>query len=137
MISELHKHTILIVEDEASLRHALRDKFTREGYIVLDAKDGELGLALAIKEEPELILLDMMMPKMDGMTMLTALRLTGSWGNTVPVLLLTNLGSDDKLAMKEITEDPRAQYLVKSNWPLGKLVEKVRETVTLQGVYNY
>ncbi|MEK7201463.1 MAG: response regulator, partial [Patescibacteria group bacterium] len=98
---------------------------------------GELGLALAIKEEPELILLDMMMPKMDGMTMLTALRLTGAWGNTVPVLLLTNLGSDDKLAMKEITEDPHAQYLVKSNWPLGKLVEKVRETVTLQGVYNY
>lgn len=132
MTTELHKHTILIVEDEVSLRHALRDKFVREGFIVLDAKDGELGLALALKEEPELILLDMMMPKMDGMAMLTALRAASSWGSQVSVLLLTNLGSDDKLAMKEITEDPHAQYLVKSNWPLGKLVEKVRETVTLK-----
>lgn len=130
MNSEFHKHTILIVEDEVSLRLALRDKFMREGFIVLDAKDGELGLALALKEEPELILLDMMMPKMDGMAMLLKLRTTGSWGSMVPVLLLTNLGSDDKLTMKEITEDPHAQYLVKSNWPLGKLVEKVRETVT-------
>ena len=50
---------VLIVEDEASLRRALCDKFAREGFTVFEAKDGEVGLTLALKEEPNVILLDM------------------------------------------------------------------------------
>ena len=131
METERPKNRILIVEDEISLRYALRDKFIREGFVVFDARDGHSGLACALKEEPDLILLDMMMPKMDGMTMLNLLRLTNEWSRCVPVLLLTNLGSDNKIAMKEIADDPYSEYLVKSNWPINELVQKVRETTSL------
>lgn len=129
MIKNSSKYTILIVEDEISLRQALRDKFVREGFVAFDAKDGEAGLAVAIRESPDLILLDMMMPKMDGMTMLNALRKINVWSRHVPVLLLTNFGSDDKIAMREITEDMHAEYLVKSNWPMAELVQKVKDTI--------
>ena len=60
--------------------------------------------------------------------MLNALRGVNEWSTQVPVLLLTNFGSDDKVAMKEIEKDPFAQYLVKSNWPLNDLVARVKET---------
>ena len=120
---------ILIVEDEASLRMALSDKFVREGFTVFEAKDGDAGLALAIQEQPDVILLDMMMPKVDGITMLHQLRLKNEWGKNVPVLLLTNISSDDKRMLREVQEDGSVYYLVKSDWPINKLVERVREAI--------
>ncbi len=127
------KHSILIVEDEASLRTALCEKFVREGFTVLEAKDGEAGLTLALTKQPDLILLDMMMPKIDGMTMLHALRAKNEWGKHVPVLLLTNLGADDKTRMNEISNDAAAFYLVKSNWSITKIVQRVREAIAQAG----
>ena len=129
MNTELPKTTILIVEDEASLRMALSDKFVREGFTVFEAKDGDAGLALAIQEQPDVILLDMMMPKVDGITMLHQLRLKNEWGKNVPVLLLTNISSDDKRMLREVQEDGSVYYLVKSDWPINKLVERVREAI--------
>lgn len=129
MATEVQKPSILIVEDEISLRRALREKFTREGFTVLDAKDGHAGLATALKERPDVVLLDMMMPKMDGMTMLHKLRQKNEWGKRVPVILLTNLGSDDRRVMKEIVEDVAAHYLVKSNWSIEQVVEKARDMI--------
>jgi DNA-binding response OmpR family regulator len=123
------KSTILVVEDEVSLRGALCDKFTREGFTVFGAKDGEAGLELAVREQPHIILLDMMMPKMDGITMLLQLRAQGEWGKRVPVLLLTNVSSDDKRIPKDMMDTGSVSYLVKSDWPISKLVEKVRETI--------
>lgn len=130
MVHKKNKYTVLIIEDEVSLRGALRDKFSREGFLVLDAKDGEAGLVLALAKKPHLILLDIVMPKMDGMTMLQKLRVQGEWAKNVPVMLLTNLGSDDEKIMKEIADDPNAYYLVKSNWPINNLIQKVRETLS-------
>jgi DNA-binding response OmpR family regulator len=130
MINENEKNSILIVEDEVSLRNALSIKFKREKFNTFSAKDGEVGLFVALKEKPDLILLDMVMPKMDGMTMLKKLRLENEWGKSVPVILLTNLGADDEQRMKEISKDPMLQYLVKSNWSIGDLVEKVRTTIS-------
>jgi DNA-binding response OmpR family regulator len=131
MSSETKKHSILIIEDEISLRTALRDKFTREGFLALEAKDGEVGLALALKEKPDVLLLDIVMPKMDGVTMLKKLRAENEWSKKVPVLLLTNLGADDERIMKQINGDSAACYLVKSNWSMTDLVEKVKETLSL------
>lgn len=129
MTTPPRKDTILIVEDEISLRGALRDKFTREGFQVYEAKDGEEGLAMARDSHPQIILLDLMMPKMDGMSMLALLRSTDAWGFRVPVFILTNLGEDDKLTMKGILEDSFAYYLVKSNWSIDQIVQKVREAI--------
>lgn len=134
-----NRKTILIVEDEVSLRNALRDKFMREGYVVFDAKDGEQGLAMALLEYPNLILLDIVMPKMDGMTMLKKLRsekvkaskqVVEDWAKSVPVMILTNLGADDKNMTKDIVEDDYTHYFVKSNSTLNDLVEKVKERLS-------
>ena len=62
--------TILIVEDEVPMIKALVDKFRREGFAVLEAGDGEDGLKIAMEKRPDLILLDIVMPKMDGMDMM-------------------------------------------------------------------
>ena len=129
-MEESTKKKILIVEDEMSERKALVDKFTREGFRVLKARDGEEGLAVAFKEQPSLILLDIVMPKMDGMTMLKKLRQENAWGKNVPVIILTNLNADNEKMNKEITDSEPSYYLVKSNWTISDVVEKVRERLS-------
>jgi DNA-binding response OmpR family regulator len=80
---------ILIVEDELPMRTALEDCLAGEGFRVISAADGERGLDRAMKEKPDLILLDVMMPKLDGFALCAELR---RLGNTTPVLMLTAKG---------------------------------------------
>src|SRR5262249_38737337 len=80
---------ILIIEDELPMRMALTDVLLAEGYRVLTAADGEKGLQRAIEEKPELILLDIMMPKLDGYAVCAELR---RLSNPVPILMLTAKG---------------------------------------------
>lgn len=118
------------VEDDASLRNVLHDKFSMEGFSVLEAKDGEEGLMIALREHPDLILLDIVMPKMDGLTMMKKLRQADEWGKRVPIILLTNLNADDDKINRAITENEPAYYLVKSDWKIDDLVEKIRERLS-------
>lgn len=78
--------TILIVEDERAIVEILKFNLKREGYSTLEALDGETGLALAREQDPDLILLDVMLPKMNGFDICAALR---AEGNTVPIIMLT------------------------------------------------
>ncbi|HCA67457.1 MAG: hypothetical protein A2249_02300 [Candidatus Jacksonbacteria bacterium RIFOXYA2_FULL_44_7] len=119
-----NKKTILIIEDERSLREALRDKLTREGFSTLEAKNGEEGLDVALREHPELILLDIVMPVMDGMTMLKQLR-ENAWGKNVKIIILTNLSDIEKIA--DSVKNEVYDYLVKTDWKLEDVVTKVRE----------
>lgn len=80
MAKKTENRSILIVDDEPALLAALVDKFTRAGYSVTVAEDGQQGLNSALKNHPDLILLDIIMPVMDGLTMLAKLRRDG-WGN--------------------------------------------------------
>jgi two-component system response regulator MprA len=121
---------ILMVEDDASIHNVLHDKFTLEGFHVVDAKDGEEGLAVALREHPDIILLDIVLPKMDGLTMMKKLREANEWGKNVPIILLTNLNADDDKINQAITENEPAYYLVKSNWKLDELLEKIRERLS-------
>jgi DNA-binding response OmpR family regulator len=105
---------ILIVEDELPMRTALQDVLAAEGYRVLTAADGESGLQRAIKEKPDLILLDIMMPKLDGYAVCAELR---RLSNPVPILMLTakgqvhdrvqglDAGADDYLVKPFSTEE--------------------------------
>ncbi|MBI4079471.1 MAG: response regulator [Candidatus Levybacteria bacterium] len=115
---------ILIVDDEEMLLKALSDKFSTEGFTVISAKDGQDGLQSALREHPDVILLDVIMPKMDGVTMLKKLR-EDEWGKNVPVIILTNLSSIDKTYIP--SDDKVYDYLVKTDWTLDELVEKVKE----------
>jgi len=114
-----NKKKILIVEDETSLRNALRDKFTWEGFAVIEAKNGEEGLEIALREHPDLILFDIVMPVMDGMTMISKIRID-AWGKDAKVIVLTNL-SDVAIAHGSY------DYLVKSDWKIEDVVARVRE----------
>ena len=117
---------ILIVEDEALLIKTLSERFAKDGYQILTAGDGELGLQMALKEEPDLILLDIVLPKMDGIAMLKKLREANTWSKQVPVILLTNLNVDDQM-IDTITRDKPAYYLVKTDWTMDQIAEKVKE----------
>lgn len=116
--------TILIVEDEATLLEALRDKLTREGHVVIRTKNGEEGLAEAMSKHPDLILLDILMPKMDGMTMLKELR-KNEWGKNVYVILLTNLSDVENIS--EALNNKVTDYLIKSDWDIDEVAKKIKE----------
>ena len=81
---------ILIIEDEEPMRRVLKDTLEQEGFIVFESSDGKVGLEEAYLKRPDLILLDILMPKIDGMTVLKQLR-KEEWGKGVPVVILTNL----------------------------------------------
>jgi len=118
---------ILIVEDEPILLKDLSNKFTKEGFEVLMAGDGQEGLNMAIQNHPDLILLDIVMPIMDGMTMLYQLR-KDPWGKNAEVVLLTNLSDSGKIA-DSYTEGVH-DFLVKSDWTLDDIAGKVKAKLT-------
>ena len=115
---------VLIVEDEAGLRQALATKLRFEKLEVFEAGDGEEGLQTALENHPDLILLDLVMPKMDGETMLKRL-VADSWGKTAKVIILTNFGENTRVA--GVTLLGNYDYLVKSDWDLNEVIKRVKD----------
>ena len=105
----------------------LADKLTEEGFLPLEAIDGEEGLKLALEKHPALILLDIYMPKMDGITMLSKLRSADAWGKHVAVLVLTN--STDAQTIEKISNFEGTEFLVKNEWSLDAIVGRIRERI--------
>lgn len=118
---------ILIVEDDQTYQKVLKDFLSVNGYRVLQAYDGKEGLRLANSEKPELILLDVLMPIMDGLAMLTELR-KSAYGKTANVIFLTNYDADD-IILKSVTDNKPLFYFVKSNIDLKSLLEKITDLV--------
>lgn len=123
MVGSLNKK-VLIVEDEAPLRNAVADILSFEGFTVFQAKNGQEGLDISFKEHPDLILLDLMMPVMDGLTMLEKLRQDAEWGKGAAVILLTNLNDPEKIA--QATSAGSYDFLVKSDWNIEDVVKKIK-----------
>ncbi len=118
--------TILVVEDEMSLRHALVEKLQHVGYQTLEAEDGAEGVEQTLRKHPDLLLLDLMMPKMGGMEALAKIR-ADAWGKGIPVIILTNIG--DTASVEAAMERQSFDYLVKSDWKIEDVVAKVREKI--------
>jgi len=117
---------ILIVEDEQAVGQALVDKMTKTGFKVFWAKNGKEGLSMALEEKPDLILLDIIMPVMDGIAMLKKLR-QDNWGEKVPVIVLSNLTEAETTA--ETLESGVHDYLIKTDWTLEQLAQRVQEKI--------
>jgi|TARA_B100001964_G_C13744601_1_gene384702 DNA-binding response OmpR family regulator len=115
---------ILIIEDEESIRHALSEVLKEDGFEVLEAENGKLGLESAIKNHPDLILLDILMPVIDGITMLKTLR-ADKWGIDAKIMLLTNVTDDKQIA--DAVLYGVYDYLTKSSWELTDVVKKIKE----------
>ncbi len=119
-MKSIQMERILIIEDELPMRTALQDVLVAEGYRVLSAADGEMGLHRAIEEKPDLILLDIMMPKLDGYAVCAELR---RLSNPVPILMLTAKGQvEDRVTGLDAGAD---DYLVKP-FSTEELLARVR-----------
>ncbi len=117
---------ILLVEDDAFLANIYKTKFEMEGFTVLVAENGELGLKEAKKKRPDLVLLDILLPKMDGFTVIGHLKEDKDLKD-VPVIMLTNLGQKDDVEKGlELGAD---EYLIKAHFKPSETVDKVREVL--------
>lgn len=114
---------ILIIEDDGFLRSLAITKLEKEGFAVLMGADGQEGLAVAQKELPDLIILDLMLPVVSGFDVLKNLKASDATKN-IKVIVFSNLGeeSDIKTCMDLGAND----YLVKANFTLDELVEKIK-----------
>jgi DNA-binding response OmpR family regulator len=89
---------ILVVEDDPTLRFLLAHNIAAEGYTVLEAKDGREGLGTGLAECPDLILLDIILPDEDGLSVLKKIRTDEVWGKNAVVIMLTNLSDSSSVA---------------------------------------
>jgi len=114
---------ILIVEDDRFLRELIVKKLVNEGYDAIEAVDGEQGLQKTKEEKPDLILLDLILPGIDGFEVL-ALKKDDASVSGIPVIILSNLGQ------KEDVEKGlglgAVDYLIKAHFTPGEIIEKVR-----------
>ena|SRR5665213_1579367 len=117
---------IAIVEDDQTISQMYRMKFELEGYNVETAENGKLGLELVEKMRPDIILLDLMMPEMNGDEMLTKVR-KEPWGKSVKVIILTNMGE------QELPTDVRqlgvSSVILKADMTPRQVAELVKETL--------
>jgi DNA-binding response OmpR family regulator len=120
---EPSKTKILIVEDEEILLTALSEELKQEGFIVVGAKDGQEGVEKAQAEKPDLVLLDLVMPRLDGIGALKAMK-DNAEIREIPVVILTNLSDYDKIS--DALSLGAMDYLVKANYRLEDLVNKIK-----------
>ena len=118
---------VLIVEDEKSLSDTLARVIGNNGFDVIRAVNGTEALEIAEKEFPDLILLDIILPKMDGWEFFRELRKKGKWGQEVPVFVLTNLKADNEEELKHVVELKPRYFLIKTDSSLESIVEKIKE----------
>ncbi len=123
------RYTVAVIEDDQIISKSLCGELEDAGFTATAAFDGEQGLALILKEKVDLVLLDIVMPKMDGMTLMAKLRASGEFGRHIPIILLTNINADDKI-MDDITKNEPSYYLVKSSYTVAEVVEKVKNRLS-------
>lgn len=121
MAIELKEKKILIVEDDPPLLSILKETFTAEGFTVFVAQDGEEGLAVAKKIQPDLVLIDILLPKLDGITMASEIKEAGIDTKMIFLTNLSDVGNITKASAVAFTD-----YLVKSDWKIDDVVDRVK-----------
>jgi len=127
----MEKKKILIIEDEEAMQEAIRQALERQGFDTIIASNGEDGLEISLKEHPNLILLDILMPRMDGMIMFQRLRLD-EWGKTVPVIILTNVSPNTNSLINSVLKNNPAYYLTKPDIKLEGIVDRIKEVLRIE-----
>jgi DNA-binding response OmpR family regulator len=122
-----NKTKILLIEDEEMLANMYEVKFKNEGFDIVKALDGAEGLEKAKTIKPDFILLDIIMPKMDGFSVLKALK-EDDVTKDVPVMLLTNLGQDEDIERGKVLGS--VGYLVKANITPSEVVDAVKTEIS-------
>lgn len=118
---------ILLVDDDNALRQLYAVELGSKKYTVLEAPDGEQGLAVAKQEKPDLILLDIMMPKLDGVAMLTRLKQDAET-NKIPVVMLTNFGQET--LVQQSFSSGATDYILKYKVTPAEVADKVGQILS-------
>jgi DNA-binding response OmpR family regulator len=121
---------ILVIEDDENLRSVLNDSLAKEGYSTLEAKNGEQGLELALSEHPDLILLDIILPDLNGIDMLKQIRGDEAWGQSAKVIMLTNLSDSQSVAA--CLDLGAHSFLVKSDWQIQDILKVIQDELAGQ-----
>jgi len=119
---------ILIIEDDEDLRFLTSDMLKKEGFEVIEAEDGIIGLSLAQEEHPDLVLLDLEIPGMDGMNVLEKLKEKKETALT-PVIIFSNTSEITRIG--KAMDQGVFQYLTKSDWKLEGVLQNVKEALKL------
>ncbi len=128
MKDNIKQKKVLIVDDEPTLGEILAAKLDEAGFETILARDGNEGLEMALAQKPDLILLDIVMPKMDGITMLRELR-QNEWGKTAAVIMLSNLNTAE--AVERSLAEGVYDYLVKVDYSLDDLSAIVKKKLAV------
>lgn len=115
---------ILIIEDEVSILNGISDKFTHEGFFVIKAVNGQDGLDKALKDHPDFIIVDNLMPNTDGFYFLENLR-KDKWGKSALVIMWSN--SHDSTTVTRARKIGILDFMIKSEWEYRDVVKKIRE----------
>lgn len=123
------KIKVLIVEDDKFLAELISTKLDKEGFDIVVANDGEEGINKAKQEKPRIILLDIMLPGVDGFEVLETLKKDQDASiKNIPIIILSNFGQEEKvekgLALGAV------DYLVKANFTTGEIVQKIKEVLS-------
>ncbi len=122
---------VLIVEDDPQIAEALHDGLEGAGFKVMTAANGEEGLKAALKNHPDLILLDLMMPVKNGHELLAELR-KDKWGAKVPVTVLTN--ATDNVDIFKATQQGNTNYAIKSSMKLEDIIEMIKVRIAKKSI---
>lgn len=122
------KVKVLIVDDDAFLSGIYATKLELDGFEVATARDGEEGLKAAMREKPDLILLDVLMPKLDGFEVLKRLK-ADEETKKIPVIMLTNLGQKEDI--EKGLQDGAVDYLIKAHFVPAEAVDKIKKVLNM------
>jgi len=117
---------ILVIEDDKFLRKVINKKLSREGYEVIEAVDGEKGLKAIKEEKPDLILLDIILPEMDGFEVLAEIK-EDPVLSQIPVIILSNLG--EKKEVEKGLKMGAKDYLIKAHFTPGEIMDKIEAAI--------
>jgi len=126
LVATITAMRVLIVEDEEVLLKVLREKLEKSSYDVSEAADGEIALAVARDSKPDVIVLDLLLPKKSGFEVLEALKADDVL-KTIPVVVVSNLGEDSDI--KRALSLGAIDYYVKSEHPINEIIEKIQNVL--------
>ena len=118
--------TILIIEDDKFLRELIARKLIKEGYEVSEAVDGEEGMKKVKEEKPDLVLLDLILPGIDGFEVLSRMREESALAS-IPVIILSNLGQREDV--EKGLRMGAVDYLIKAHFTPGEIIEKIKNAL--------
>lgn len=118
---------LLLVEDDQSLLNMYRETLEKENFSVETASDGEQAVSKALEKHPDLILLDLSLPKLNGLSVMDKLR-EDTWGKNVPIIILTNSDPDDEI-LNAVSKGNPAFYLIKANVTPEGIIIKIHEAL--------